>query len=278
MKKALLMALPLLMMFGCEAGGSYAPAETESALKMEAASEGSDGSAASPAVQSLLKDRIVIRNASITVRVKEADFAEGEAKKIVQAAGGYVESSYTRGLGTPRPSINLAIRVPVQKFESTLENLAKLGTVLEKSQGAEDVTEQVVDLEARMKTLKVQEETYRGLLARSSKIEDVIKLEDRLAEVRVEIERLDAQRRGLRDQASFSTISLNLTQEAQTMVGTSDEGWAGEAWGDSVQQLLGLFRALVSAGIWFLVMSPFWLPGLLFIIWLAKRKPKSPQS
>lgn len=210
--------------------------------------------------------RQVIRKAEIAVRVPNVEKAEREVNQIVRGWQGYVESANSSDLNTSNPVLTMAIRVPVDRFDEGIAKLESLGVRLSKVVSSEDVTGQIVDLDARLGTLRAQEETYRGLLKKSTNLENVISLQDKLTEVRATIESMAAQRKTLGNLASLSNISLRLEQDAVAHAAPQDPNWMAQTWGESTTALGVALRVVVTIGMYLAVFSPIWLP-IAWVIW-----------
>ncbi|MGV3616842.1 MAG: DUF4349 domain-containing protein [Fimbriimonas sp.] len=214
--------------------------------------------------------RQVIRRADLAVRVPNVEKAEREVNALVQSWQGYVESANSTDLSSDHPALTMAIRVPVGRFDDGIAKLESLGVRLSKTVSSEDVTGQIVDLDARLSTLRAQEETYRGLLRRSSNLESVISLQDKLTEVRGTIESMAAQRKTLGGLAALSNISLRLEQDAVAHAPAKDPNWMAQTWAESTTALGYALRTVTTIGMYVAVFSPFWLP-ILWIVWRTTR-------
>lgn len=216
--------------------------------------------------------RHVIRNGSIGLRVDDVEKSEKQISSMVAKGGGYVESTTSSDLGGANPTIDMTVRVPATGFEESLATLSGLGHVTSKQVDAKDVTAEIVDLGARIKTLSAKEETFREMLKSSRNINDVMSLQDRLTEVRTEIERMDAQRKSLSELASLSTIKVHLTQSASVpTVAATDPNWFMQSLGSATTSFMGAVRAVVGLLTWIVVFSPFWLLPVGLLWWLVRR-------
>lgn len=213
----------------------------------------------------LLKNRHVIRKATIEVKVEDVESADMAAQKLVESMGGFVASGNTAELGTAHPTVTMTVRVPVAKFEETLNALGDMGVLLSKSISSDDVTGQVVDMDARLKTLRAKEEVFVGMLRKAKSTSDMVELQNSITNTRTEIERIEGQRRTLAGQAQFSTISLTLTQETSSLPLEKDQNWSAMAWTESGSAFGGLVRALGTIGIWLLTFAPVWLPMMVLL-------------
>jgi hypothetical protein len=216
--------------------------------------------------------RQVIRNGVIGLRVEDVERAERQISAMVAKGGGYVENTSSNDLGGNAPTIEMTVRVPSTGFEDSMATLAGLGHVLSKSVDAKDVTAEIVDLGARIKTLGAKEETFREMLKASRNIDDVMSLQEKLSQVRMEIERMDAQRKSLSDLASLSTIKISLTQTATVpTVASTDPNWFNQNLGSATTSFMAASRGIVGFLTWAVVFSPFWLLPILGLAWLVKK-------
>jgi hypothetical protein len=224
-------------------------------------------------------NRDVIRNGSMTVRVPEVEKAEKQLVRDLSALGGYVASSESAGFGGNSPSATLELRVPSARLDAFIEQISGFGVVLNKQLSSEDVTDQLIDIEARMKTLAAQEDKYRGMLSKSAKLSDIYDLENRLGEIRTEIERIAATRKSLKDRAALSELTVTLTQDATTTaVAASSRTGFGEAWGQAGSALLAFLGVAGTIAIWLLVWSPVWGSVAGGAWWLSRRQSRGKVS
>ena len=220
--------------------------------------------------------RLVVRNAELTLRVKAVEMAERQVGTVARSFGGDVEASQGGDLAGPNPTMSVTLRVPEGRFDDALGQLEGLGTRLGKTVSTDDVTAQAVDLDARTKSLRVQEDAYRAILGNARRIGDVLEVQERLTGVRTQIEQIVAQRRALGDQAARSKIVVALQQAATPTAPAPDPDWVAQTWGDATGTLRSLGRGLASLGLWIVALLPVWLPIALVGTFVARRaRPKS---
>lgn len=218
--------------------------------------------------------RAVIRTAKLTVRVDDVSKKEKSANKLILEMGGYVESANSADLATERPTLILQCRIPAGAFDKALDSFEALGTRLSKAVSSEDVTEKIVDLDARGKTMAAQEESLRSILKNVHDMDNMLTVRQKLMELREEIESMAAQRKSLAMQASYSTIELTLTQQADALAAAKvDPNWSGQAWGEAWSSAGSLGRGLMVLGIWLLAYSPIWII-IGIAVWFAVRQSK----
>ncbi len=159
-------------------------------------------------------NRKVIRNGSLNMLVESAEIAMAHIESVVQAQQGFIEGGnvYEQTEGVKAGSVT--IRIPSGAFEATITALKTIAVkVIREESSSNDVTAQYVDLEAQLKNFKTEEIQYQEIMRRAIKIEDVLNVASRLAEVRGRIERVQGQLNLLSRQVDMSTISVFFTSE-----------------------------------------------------------------
>ncbi len=214
--------------------------------------------------------RQVIRRAELVVRVENVEKAEKTVGSIVRGAGGYVETASSTDLASAHPVLDIALRIPVETFDATIAKFEALGVRLSKKVGSEDVTGQLVDMDARLKTLRAQEDVYRDMLKNRTQLDDVFNIQSQLTQVRTQIESISGQRKSQAGLAAMSTISLTLQQNAIANAPTSDPNWMAQTWAEASSGASGAFRIAFAGLVWILAFSPFWIPVLLILRKAAK--------
>ena len=166
-----------------------------------------------------LSEKKVIKNASMSLVVKKIDNAISAIKDIAVSSGGFVENSSVYETGNDKKSGRIVVRVPADNFDESLNAIKDIAVKVSREDvNARDVTEQFVDMRARLKNMKAEESQYLGIMKRAVKIEDVLNVAQRLSDVRGRIERLEGQINYLSRQVDMSTITVNLTAEADVEV------------------------------------------------------------
>lgn len=226
---AILLASLILFSAGCSAPREEAPQQSRSvgstAESLETAAPASQGQAtqqkvsltqveagqAAPATQ-----RKIIRNASLTVEVAEPAEAQRRVASVAESSGGFVVTSESRQRGgdddvRPYEVVTMEIRVPAERFDAVLQEVRRVGTgVVEERISGQDVTEEYIDLEARISTQRALEAQFLEIMKQSRQVSDALQVQRELANVRTEIERLEGRRRFLENQTSLSTIKVTL--------------------------------------------------------------------
>jgi hypothetical protein len=234
-------------------------------------------------------DRKIIRDANLTLEVASPGDAQRKITSIAESAGGFVVTSEAKRHDNGDPSrqgleVILVVRVPALQFGPVMDQIRAIGTRgdQEKITG-QDVTEEFIDLEARIKTQKALEEQFLEIMKRANKVEDALEVQRQIAEVRTEIEKLEGRKRFLGNRASLSTITVTLREPTALVVSSSSFGRSVK---EAVREAVDIAGAIVLFLIRFvIVMVPIFLliilPGGLFarFFWRrGRRKRPHPES
>lgn len=169
------------------------------------------GAPAEPAARVPDAPSRVVKIATIELSVRNNDLvtkATQEANRIAEASGGFVATTEAaKGEGR---QATLTLRVPVDRYEAALTELRRLGKVTSENLGGRDVTSTLVDLDARLRSLRAQEEALNALVLKARTVGETLEVAREAANVRMQIEQLAAQQAQLTDQADFATIRLHV--------------------------------------------------------------------
>ncbi|WDZ86800.1 DUF4349 domain-containing protein [Micromonospora cathayae] len=263
------------------AAGAPAPAAPGKGEAPADAGESGGGDAAAPGgaggADLRVDQRSIIYNGSITVQVKDVDQAARDAITLVTTAGGFVGGDQRRTVHDAARA-DLRLRVPAAKFTGTVDEIAKLGEQQRREIQTEDVTEETIDLDARIVTQRARVENARRLLARASSIGDLVSLENELGRREADLASLEAKKRRLADLTALSTLDVSLVGAGARPVDEDDDGsgfLAGltDSWRvflDSVTVLVTLLGALLP---WLVVLG---VPGWLLWRLLRRRRQRRP--
>lgn len=166
-------------------------------------------------------DRSIVYTAALTVRARNVAAAAAQAQSIATGAGGYVFSSGTvvDPAGGAATSADVVLKVPPGSFSTVLRSLLGLGTSLGSSQHVDDVTDQVVDVAARLQSQQASGARVRALLAQARTVGEVVAVESELTKREADLESLLGRQRALDAQVALSTITVRLVSPAAASVG-----------------------------------------------------------
>lgn len=229
------------------------------------------GSAA-PALDNAAPVQRVIKTGELSLRVQDAQKALADARMIVAAKNGFVESSSISDPGTGPRTAWMTLRVPADAFDAVLADLkGKATVVLNETTRGQDVTAEFVDLESDLRNAKAEEASYLEIMKRAGKIEEVLQVAQALANVRGRIEQLEGRKRYMESQTDLATLSVMMTEE--TRIEVPGRTWKPlEVLRQAVQDLVASLQGLVDFLIRFVIaVVGLLLPILLvsaLIIWI----------
>jgi len=164
-------------------------------------------------------------------------------------------------------TVTLSVRVPAAQFNQVMDEIRAVGArVIQEKVTGQDVTEEFMDLEARIKKQKALELQFLEIMKRAGKVDDALSVQRQLAEVRTEIEKLEGRRRFLENQSSLSTINVTLQPPTQIVNATGFWYSVRSAFSDGVDVAAGIVLFLIRAIIGLLpIMVLIVLPSALLL-------------
>lgn len=217
-------------------------------------------------------DRKVVTHASLAVTVPKLDAAQAEVLRLTTELGGYVQSSNFNN-HTENQAWNFTLRIPSDKSNEAVRLISALGTVQSSGSNRQDVTEEYMDLEARLTVMRLEETRLLELLRRANTIDDYLKVESHLTRVRIEIEQATGRLKFLTHSVDMATIGLTLTPERGTIL-PKPVGFAGlgqrlsaafrQGLNVVVEIVTGALVFVVAALPLFIIIVPLLLIGLVF--------------
>jgi hypothetical protein len=211
-------------------------------------------------------DRKIIRNADITMEVASTTDAQHRVTSIAESHGGFVVTSEAKQRENIDPAkrtldIKLVVRVPSNRFGVTLDEIKQLaGNLSEANVTGQDVTEDFIDLEARIKTQKALEVQFLEIMKQAGKVADAMEVQRQIAEVRTDIEKLEGRKRFLENRSSLSTITVNI--HAPKVIAVNATGF-GHTLRDAVSDSLDLASGML---VFFVRTVIVMMPILVFVV------------
>jgi len=265
-----------------------APGSPQTDSKSFGAGVAADEAAVAPIAQ----DTLIIRNSAIEVRVKDVEEAVDEVRAAVTKAGAEIaEMSVSAGDQGPIPmdtggatsvrgpaTAYVTIRVAAEKLAALEREIGSLGVVVTQSSSASDVTEQAIDLEARLRNLRAEELRLRSFLTRTNKVSELLEVERELARVRGEIESMDAQLTYLERQAARATLTVTLSEPGPVVQPAGTTWGLREAVTRGIQATAALAATLVTVAIPLAIFGAVVLLVALPIRALIKRRTAKPRA
>lgn len=166
-------------------------------------------------------NRQVARDAFLDLRAESLTWTVGKIQEIVKNVGGYVENSSTYQPKAEVRTAWLSVRIPSDRLEVTLDEVKRSATsVVSETVNTNDVTDQSIDVTARLNAKLAEETALVSLLDRAEKVSDVIEITSRLTMVRSEIERMQAEKRMLEGQVAMYSLSISITEDPRAVANT----------------------------------------------------------
>jgi hypothetical protein len=248
------------------AGGTSAVAPGSRSADFSGA-DGATGDAQAVKAASAI-ERSVIAAGALRLTTRHLDDVRRDAIALVTGIGGNVANEQSRSDADGNlDRVDLTLRVPAASFDQALDRLGALGTVRHREQSVEDVTTQVIDIDARVKAQTESVASIQRLLARARTIAEIMSIESQLSTRQAELDSLKQQQKWLADQTSLSTIQLSVTRPAKHdevtssgFLGGLERGW--KALGTSTVALatavgavlpFAFVLAVLGIPVWFLV-------------------------
>ena len=196
--------------------------------------------------QPAAQERVVIYNAHVSLETSDIQGTLAKTRGLAEAYGGYVASSSRSAYGMQNRA-EIAIRVPKDKFHAAVQQIETYGKVLDEGTSSEDITQQYIDLKARLNNLLRQEERLREILDMAKTVDEILRVENELTRIRGDIDSLQGQINYLEGVSEMSLISVTLTEPAPPFTPP------GMDWGETFEvAILGFFtvlRGLIILGI-----------------------------
>lgn len=212
-------------------GAGLPPAAMTKTEVMLASSQRAD---VAPAVQ----ERVVVYNGYVSLETGDIQGVLGKFRQLAESYGGYVASSSRSTYGM-QSRAEIAIRVPKDKFRAAIQEIEAYGKVLDERTTSEDITQQYIDLKARLSNLQKQEERLHEILGMAKTVDEILRVESELARVRGEIDSLQGQINYLEGNAEMSLISVALIEPAPPFTPP------GMDWGETFETaILGFFTVV----------------------------------
>lgn len=259
-----------------------APAQPSAAEKANGSAPAPNATAAPQTQTQTGQERLIIRNATLTLVVKDTAASLSDITKIANDAGGYVNSSSTTKLAEGlRATVQL--KIPSEKLDGAL-SLIKSGVIEVRDENitGQDVTADYVDLTSRLANLSAAEAQLRKIMDSTTNTADVLKVYEQLTNIRGQIEQVKGRMQFYERSAAMSTVSLTLIPDALAQP-VQVAGWRPEGViKQALETLIKALQALASIAIWLVIVA---LPVLVLmalpvvaLVWVARRMRKNKKA
>ncbi len=222
-------------------GGEAAPSETIISQASVAGKAGGLGALTGP-------EHKVVSNASLQIEVETGKFQAvfEQVRLLADKYGGYIISADSSASGKERMMRSgvIALRVPSQSLNGVLADAVALGKVTAQQVQSQDVTEEYVDLKARLKNAEAQEEALLSLMRQATTVEDTLRVRDVLSSVQGEIEQIKGRLNYLDEHSSYATLTVSLYETGMVVATTGGWGFI-EALREAARALVGTVNELI---------------------------------
>ena len=204
----------------------------------------------------------IVKTGTMSLEVGDVATALAKARTAVVGFGGYVSAS-EQAAGGERRAASVTYRIPAERWDDALAALRKVGSkVVEERTQAVEVTGQVLDLGARIDNLRASERALQGIMARATRIADILEVQRQLTAVRGEIEQLSTQKAHLEEQAAYGTLTATYLVPV-VAVQEQTQTWDLRREVDrATAALVGLGQGLVTLAVWLVILV---VPLLLLV-------------
>ncbi|MDA8344871.1 MAG: DUF4349 domain-containing protein [Thermaerobacter sp.] len=252
--------------------GAPTASSSRAAVPAPAGSSSYGANSSSGAVD-ILQGRKIVRRANVQLSVQDVQTVYQEVLQLVTQSGGYAVSSSLTNV-TGQSSASLEVQVPVADLSDFLASVSRLGHVDSTGQSGSDVTQQVVDVNARLQVLQAEESQLVKFLQQAKTVGDMLKVEQQLEGTRTQIEELQAQEKTLSTEVAMATIDVAIRAAAPSIASQAGrQGFAAQLWQvltvgwDTLTYVLG---RLVLAVAWLLPFAA--VGGLAYGAWRALKR------
>ena len=238
----------------------------------EDGSNDADGPNAAPVLPG---DQLIVYTGRLDLEVADLAAAVSQAEQLVAGVGGHIASSEARNTDNNQ-SASVTYRIPAPRWSEAVGGLRALGArVVNENTASEDVTAQVVDLDARIANLQSTESALQAIMVQATTITDVLKVQDELTAVRGNIESLTAQRDLLATRAALATLTVTFNVPVAA-ASVASEGWSlGTEVDNALAALVRMGQGAASLLVWLaIVVLPVVLPMAAIValaFWVRRR-------
>lgn len=285
LRKLLAILLALLLLTGCSAE-SGTIAHNSGAAADGLYGNASSGNSNSENSSSVTADRKLIRRISMEAETEDMDQLLSAIDAKLSELSGYTESRTIRNGNSydgydPVRHASLVIRIPADRLDSFADHLSGISNVISSSEKTQDVTLDYIATDSRIKALEAEEERLLALIDQAQDLSELLQLDERLTDIRTELEQVKSQLRLYDDLIDYGTVSLEI-QEVRTLTPKEEPGfWSRIATGFR-ENLQWLTDFLTETAIFLISSTPILLPLTLLIVAviliIKRRRKKSPPT
>lgn len=186
----------------------------------------------------------IILEANLSMATERFDEVSRQIRETAVSWGGYVESSNQVIRYDGARVMDITLRVPSDSYEAVLTAVKSMGTLSEAFENQRNATAEYYDIQARLETKRIEEERLLDLIGRTESVEDILKLEEMLGDVRTQIEVYQTQMTSIDRLSSYSTVSIRLEEVADETAVVVPEGLGGRMYASFIKSVNSTVRFL----------------------------------
>lgn len=217
--------------------------------------------------------RMVIKDTYMSLQVNKVVDAQKNIIKKAEELGGYMVSS---SLTNPQdvPSATVIVRVPAKKLDAVLVYFRSLAVkVISENLNGQDVTDQYVDLEARLATYVKTKEKFDAMLDKAVTVQETLEVQREIVNIQMQIDSIKGQQDYLKKNAEMAKVTIYLSTDEFALPYAPTEAWRpGVIFKEAVRSVVGTARWFAGLIIWLAVYAIIWVPILLIVLFIRRRK------
>ncbi|GAK05936.1 LOW QUALITY PROTEIN: hypothetical protein JCM19037_4474 [Geomicrobium sp. JCM 19037] len=265
---------------GNDSGADVAQDHAESEVELDEGETLDDSAANEAEVEAIdTAERMIVYNGHLTIDVERFQEAQDQIQQSIEEMNGFVVESSVQDAGDGEMSGTFAVRVPEENFTPFLDQIESLSLqVVDRMTTGEDVTEEYVDLESRLRSHEAVEERLLVFMEDADTTEDLLSISDDLADTQEQIETIQGRMNYLDHQVTYALVNINVRETAGS---TLTDQTSLNTWGQASNMFtdtINVLMAIVSGVVVFVIgLSPVLIPLLLlglaiFIYWRKNNK------
>jgi anti-sigma factor RsiW len=224
---------------------------------------------------------MIIRTADLAVTTQQFDKVRPALDEILKRHHGHIGELNVNSPSGAARSLTGTLRIPSNRLDAALADLRGLGRVEKESQGGEEVTQEYIDLQARLANSRHTEQRLIDILReRTGKLSDVLSVEMQISRVRGEIERMEAQRKNMKNQVDFATVTMTVSEEYKAEIKAVPPSTGRQFRNAAVDGYRSVVDGIIAVLLWLLSVGPtllLWAAILFFparMVWRRVRRDR----
>lgn len=208
-----------------------------------------------------LGSRKIIKNANITFETKAYDEFIRSLKDKINVNGGYIQAQESRGEGVYETSVSrysrLTVRIPAKSYNSFMESLQGLGSIVNINETQDDITMSYIDTESRIKALETEYDALITLLEKSESVRDIIDLQSRISEIIYKLDSYKSQLRKYDDLIEYCTVKIYVSEVERETQDIKVMSFGEKITSGLSNSLEDISKDLSDFAVWFIVSLPY---------------------